>query len=393
MKRALFCLLAAWCMALAFIGVRAENVTMMTDVFGNERFSVVEEAARRFLRYERKQGNEWKTAWENDAILPDGEMGWLNINGDAGSGQWHTVWFTRETGPQVSVYGSRDEEAEHEDFSLVLEQGPDGDWFVVIYDDAETDLCAWLFEDCVLFCDSVPDIAKGICEEAPNRDAAAFDPEELRTMEGNIVPYDASETERFSVAREDGLNELRLEKKMDGPVIVDLFANAEPLYIALDEKAVCPVHTRPSKVSPRAANGKAAVSLTDWLMLLCRKGDWAFVLYETTPGHYRTGWIEGAQNDRLERAVQMTQEAAFAWYGGTINKDTALMDDPVCASGVLGTVPKGTRATYLDVMEARKADDSETETLVYVETTLNGEIWRGFIREDDIDLDDMTSFG
>ena len=44
-------------------------------------------------------------------------------------------------------------------------------------------------------------------------------------------------------------------------------------------------------------------------------------------------------------------------------------------------------------MEARKADDSETETLVYVETTLNGEIWRGFIREDDIDLDDTTSFG
>lgn len=102
----------------------------------------------------------------------------------------------------MSVYGSRDEEAEHEDFSLVLEQGPDGDWFVVTYDDAETDLCAWLFEDCVLFCDSVPDIAKGICEEAPNRDAAVFDPEELRTMEGNIVPYDASETERFSVARE-----------------------------------------------------------------------------------------------------------------------------------------------------------------------------------------------
>ena len=54
MKRALFCLLAAWRMAFAFIGVRAENVTMMTDVFGNERFSVVEEAARRFLRYERK---------------------------------------------------------------------------------------------------------------------------------------------------------------------------------------------------------------------------------------------------------------------------------------------------------------------------------------------------
>ncbi|MFR5795642.1 MAG: hypothetical protein ACLUI3_08910 [Christensenellales bacterium] len=44
-------------------------------------------------------------------------------------------------------------------------------------------------------------------------------------------------------------------------------------------------------------------------------------------------------------------------------------------------------------MEARKADVSETETRVYVEPPLNGEIWRGFIREDDIDLDDMTSFG
>lgn len=95
-------------MAFAFIGVRAENVTMMTDVFGNERFSVVEEAARRFLRYERKQGNEWKTAWKNDAILPDGEMGWLNNKrrcrqrpmahrmvyaGDGSAGE--RLWFAR----------------------------------------------------------------------------------------------------------------------------------------------------------------------------------------------------------------------------------------------------------------------------------------------------------
>ena len=94
MKRALFCLLAAWRMAFAFIGVRAENVTMMTDVFGNERFSVVEEAARRFLRYERKQGNEWKTAWENDAILPDGEMAHRMVYaGDGPAGE--RLWFAR----------------------------------------------------------------------------------------------------------------------------------------------------------------------------------------------------------------------------------------------------------------------------------------------------------
>ena len=35
-------------MAFAFIDVCAENVAMMTDAFGNERFSVVEEETRRF---------------------------------------------------------------------------------------------------------------------------------------------------------------------------------------------------------------------------------------------------------------------------------------------------------------------------------------------------------
>lgn len=530
---------------------------MMTDMLGDERFSVVKEDVRRVLRCERRRGDGWETVWENDAILPDGEMGWLYINGYAGSGEWHTEWFTRETGPQVSLYGARDADAEHEDFNLGLEQGPDGAWFVVTYADAEADVYAWLFEDSVLFCDGVPDIAKGVCEEAPNRDAATFDPKALKAMEVDSVPYAApeedgpdgeyeavrpdgtvqhialiSETERFSIVRENGQNGLRLEEKRgdswetvwangnllpnddfgwlamnveeadeeiahwdrvsrrvgrtqlylyaavkadaehedfslsmsrdeggawqmdsycdsglgvyalltddgilfnaddfaavqtagfsfetvnrdaaafnpkalkaaaerlkkaaEGAPIVDFFANAEPLYIAPNEKATCPVHTRPSAVSLRAADGKAAVSLSGWLMLLCRKGDWAFVLYETKPGRYRTGWIEGAQNDRLERAVRMTQEAAFRWYGGTINKDTVLMDDPIHADGVLGTVPKGTRVTYLDVMTARKADGGETEALVYVETVLNGQAWRGFIRGDDIDLDDTASFG
>lgn len=81
------------------------------------------------------------------------------------------------------------------------------------------------------------------------------------------------------------------------------------------------------------------------------------------------------------------------WYGGTINKDTALMDDPVCASGVLGTVPKGTRATYLDVMEARKADDSETETLVYCRNDAERGKYGAALSARRIDLDDMTSFG
>ena len=40
----------------------------------------------------------------------------------------------------------------------------------------------------MLFC-FPSDIAKGVCEEAPNRDAATFDPEVMRTMEARIAPY------------------------------------------------------------------------------------------------------------------------------------------------------------------------------------------------------------
>ena len=56
------------------------------------------------------------------------------------------------------------------------------------YENRQMELCAWLFEDKVLFC-FPSEIAKGVCEEAPNRDAATFDPEVMRTMEARIVPY------------------------------------------------------------------------------------------------------------------------------------------------------------------------------------------------------------
>lgn len=82
-------------MALAFIGVRAENVTMMTDVFGNERFPLWRKRHADFCAMSANRGMNGKPLGKTMRFLPDGEMGWLNINGDAGSGQWHTVWFTR----------------------------------------------------------------------------------------------------------------------------------------------------------------------------------------------------------------------------------------------------------------------------------------------------------
>ena len=80
MKRALFCvwmvLALGWCTAWA----ETDWPPMTAEVMDDERFSIVEEGETRLLRYERKQGDTWATIWENDAILPDGELGWIYIN-------------------------------------------------------------------------------------------------------------------------------------------------------------------------------------------------------------------------------------------------------------------------------------------------------------------------
>ena len=118
MKRALFCvwmvLALGWCAAWA----ETDWPPMTAEVTEDERFSIVEEGETRLLRYERKQGDTWATIWENDAILPDGELGWIYIDSSPGGGEWVTKWFIRKVGPQVSVYASWRREAEYEDFAV-----------------------------------------------------------------------------------------------------------------------------------------------------------------------------------------------------------------------------------------------------------------------------------
>ena len=106
MKRALFCvwmvLALGWCTAWA----ETDWPPMTAEIMDDERFSIVEEGETRLLRYERKQGDTWATIWENDAILPDGELGWIYIDSSPGGGEWVTKWFIRKVGPQVSVCAS-----------------------------------------------------------------------------------------------------------------------------------------------------------------------------------------------------------------------------------------------------------------------------------------------
>ena len=128
MKRALFCvwmvLALGWCTAWA----ETDWPPMTAEVTEDERFSIVEEGETRFLRYERKQGDTWATIWENDAILPDGELGWIYIDSSPGGGEWVTKWFIRKVGPQVSVCASWRREAEYEDFVVGLEKQQSGTW-------------------------------------------------------------------------------------------------------------------------------------------------------------------------------------------------------------------------------------------------------------------------
>ncbi|MGI6724593.1 MAG: hypothetical protein ACOX62_00050 [Christensenellales bacterium] len=52
------------------------------------------------------------------------------------------------------------------------------------------------------------------------------------------------------------------------------------------------VFVTPDLRGPRAAGGKAAVSMKDWIVVLAKQGRTMCVLYETTPGSHRVGWVD-----------------------------------------------------------------------------------------------------
>ncbi|MDO5376935.1 MAG: hypothetical protein Q4G52_01250 [Clostridia bacterium] len=350
--------LALCAMALIWAAACASAETLdLSELTENARFAVVREEEKNILHYEEKEGGEWKTVWENDAILPDEEFASLTLNAYSETGVWETEWFEREAGASCSVYGSWNEKLDYAEFSFHIEQGEDGTWRLVVYQNDREDLGVWMLEDCLLFCSGDLSYSAAISLHEANRTASTFDPDEMKGIW------------------------TELEKQFEGmPQIVGI-GQAFPMFIALGEAKRLPVYEMPGE--RRMAED---VPLDGWVMLLGRydEGDWVMVLWQNTDGEYRTGWVETKEDGGFSRAAAYARvfNASESEYDRVETaQETALFSDPIGYTGELCRVPAGVQ------LFAWFGYATPNEDTLYVETIGNGEYRRGFVKIEDLHID------
>ena len=158
------------------------------------------------------------------------------------------------------------------------------------------------------------------------------------------------------------------------PKAPDTIKNKPDGFVGVTLKAdqLLPVYAAPSAAAFRAANGKAAVSTTESVYALGYDGGWMLVIYEVNKGGYRVGYVDASQIKG-----KLPDLPYLAWPESTPDAtaiiDLKLTDDPALTESALTTIPAGTRVTYLTTMYNSSAWD-------YVETTVNGQAARGFVK-------------
>lgn len=301
------------------------------------------------------QDGRWQRVWESDALVPDTPYGSANMIPDKKEEEAIAEYprFCVHYGDTLALYAG-DADAEHERYSLLLERGADGAWRVAMYSDDTVH--AYLQDDRLLL------------------NAADFSAMQLAGLWFEPIERRA---DRFDIRALRGAQSA-MRKASAHAVDVEYFADAEPLHIAPGKKVSVPVHVAPDAFSPRAANGKAAVSLNDWVALLGREGDWLMVLYEVKRGTYRTGWVDASGDALLASAADMTMPARFMRRRGLYTDGTtALFDDPVHQRGKLLDLPDNTEVTLL--WEGFTNGKTGSPDVAYVEVNADGTIWRGFV--------------
>lgn len=341
-----------------------EWVESQENVSETERFTILRNGSRHALVYSRLENGRWTQVWRNDTLLPATMRDmYFSFYPAVGTQPHEYPRFTIERGDTLAIYAGE----EHPDLSVSLSRTAADTWQVDEYCWSDGGLYAYLFPDCVIV--NAADLSAlqtaGILFTQPELNAASFDPR---------------------VIREAGQ---ALEERMQGAPNIEFFAGAEALYLCLERDVRCPVHVGPSASSPRAAGGRAAVSLKDWVIVLCREGDWLMVLYETRPGRYRAGWIDSTQDDMLARVCSLTMPADFN-QGSTarLSAATALWDDPLSHSGEVCALPAGTQLTVLweDGLSWRKGEWWDADAPAYVQAVQGGQTWRGFVPRSRLEL-------
>ena len=332
-------------------------IEAQTQVSDAERFTLLRDTCHRRLCHEVLRDGQWRTDWTNDRMIED-HCEAMGMRFTPGEAVQQTGRFTRAVRDVLSIFT----EGEHPNVWIDLSRDASGAWQVDTVDSKYYMEHAYLMDDCALVQDSALSVdSHALLVPAPiARQADSFnarDVFEAHMALQSLFLWD------FDLARREPYVRRGLM-----PDYADV-AGAEVLYANPCYDRTVPVHACPDASAPRAANGKAAVSLAAPVAFLCREGDWLMVLYETDQGRHRTGWIDSRIDPFLRMAAAYAMPADFALDQAQITKKTALIDDPIDINGSLCTLKKGAGVTIL----------ARCGGLAYAEATVNGKRYRGYV--------------
>lgn len=139
-----------------------------------------------------------------------------------------------------------------------------------------------------------------------------------------------------------------------------------------------PVYAAPSEEAWRGAKGKAAVSLTEPLIVLGHvpDSDWLLIEYEVSARERRIGYI--FSNDHWSPWVRTLSLAGIVAH---ISEDAVMTDDPRASGRAMTALQKGGCVSVLGAVG---------EEWYYVETTIDGKTACGFVLSSAVALPDMS---
>lgn len=139
-----------------------------------------------------------------------------------------------------------------------------------------------------------------------------------------------------------------------------------------------PVYTAPALDAVRAADGKAMVHTSGDVYTACWSGAWLMIRYEKNNGGQRVGWVPRSSIN--SKTIQQDNNADFAYWTITLNRDCALSDDPLYESDVLAYASRGETLTYLAHYQYNGGRE-----YAYVRGELDGQPICGFVPFEAID--------
>lgn len=130
----------------------------------------------------------------------------------------------------------------------------------------------------------------------------------------------------------------------------------------------------------RGANGKALASTNGRMYVAGWESGWLMVMYQLSRGGVRVGFAHPSDFKDQINAPHLT----FEWYPTLTLSGSNLTEDPVMTLNTVGYLPAGSPVSFLTRYHTRQG------IWDYVETSIGGQVCRGFLPYGIVDLGGLT---